>query len=432
MGSHLSSPSPDGRRLRVLLLLSWLNGGGAERVAVHLMNRSDPARLDMRMGLLRRAGPYLPLVDPERIHHRDWGERWFPSEGTDRSFYAPHRLAMSAAVAPLVYRSIVREVRPDVVMSFAKGTNLVANWGMAGMGAGRPAWIAREGNNTLRAIDDEASGPFAARVARAVTRRCYRAADCVLVNAREMAGNLHEALDVPEDRLRVIHNPVDIEAVRAQAVEPLPNAPARPFIVAVGRLERQKGHDLLLRAFAASAGSAGHELIIVGHGQREAELRALAAALGIADRVRFEAFTDNPWAWVARARLFVFPSRWEGFPNALGEALACGTAALAADCRFGPRELIRHDVSGWLVPPEDAVALAGGLDRLLGDDALRARLGLGGVKRAEELKLGAILPLYADLFAEQAELRRHRLGASGAAGAQWGAEPAAPAFEGAD
>jgi glycosyltransferase involved in cell wall biosynthesis len=430
MASDPALRSDDGPRLRVLLLLSWLNGGGAERVAVHLMNRSDPARFDMRMGLLRRAGPYLPLVDPARLRHRDWGERWFPSEGSDRSFYAPHRLAMSAAVAPLVYRSIIKEVRPDVVMSFAKGTNLVAGWGMAGMGAGRPRWIAREGNNTLRAIEDEASGPFAARVATALTRRCYRAADCVLVNAKAMAGNLHEALGVPEDRLRVIHNPVDVEAVRAQAAEPLAAMPARPFIVAVGRLERQKGHDLLLRAFAASAASADHDLVIVGQGQREAELRGLAAGLGIADRVRFEAFTDNPWAWVARARLFVFPSRWEGFPNALGEALACGTAVLAADCRFGPRELIRHGESGWLVPPEDADALAGGIDRLLGDDPLRARLGAGGAERAEALRLEIILPLYAELFAEQAALRR-RAGASPAGGG-WGSEPAAPLLEGAD
>jgi glycosyltransferase involved in cell wall biosynthesis len=430
MGPDLPLRPADGGRLRVLLLLSWLNGGGAERVAVHLMNRSDPARFDMRMGLLRRAGPYLPLVDPERVSHRDWGERWFPSEGTDRSFYAPHRLAMSAAVAPLVYRSIVRELRPDVVMSFAKGTNLVVNWGMAGMGAGRPAWIAREGNNTLRAIEDEASGRFAARVARAATRRCYRAADCVLVNAREMAGDLHRAFDVPEERLRVIHNPIDVDSVRARAAEPLAEPPSRPFIVAVGRLERQKGHDLLLRAFAASAACAGHELVIVGHGAREAELRALAAALGIADRVRFEAFTDNPWAWVARAELFVFPSRWEGFPNALAEALACGTAALAADCRFGPGELIRHGVSGWLVPPEDVEALAGGLDRLLGDAGLRAGLAAGGTGRAEELRLEAILPLYADLFAEQAALRR-RCGTA-AAGRGWQCEPAAPLLEAAD
>ena len=67
MGSNRPPRSEDGPGLRVLLLLSWLNGGGAERVAVHLMNRSDPARFDMRMGLLRRAGPYLPLVDPDRL-----------------------------------------------------------------------------------------------------------------------------------------------------------------------------------------------------------------------------------------------------------------------------------------------------------------------------------------------------------------------------
>ena len=183
-------------------------------------------------------------------------------------------------------------------------------------------------------------------------------------------------------------------------------------------------------AFAASAAAAGHALVIVGRGSREAELRALAAELGIAERVRFEAFTDNPWTWVGRAKLFVFPSRWEGFPNALGEALACGTAALAADCRFGPRELIRHGASGWLVPPEDVAALSGALDRLLGDEPLRRALGAGGAARAEELRLEAILPLYADLFAEQAALRR-RGRAPGMEGG-WEQEPRAPALEAAD
>ena len=421
MGPNVSTRPADAPRLRVLLLLSWLNGGGAERVAVHLMNRSDPSRFDMRMGLLRRAGPYLPLVDPARIHHRDWGERWFPSEGSDRSFYAPHRIAMSAMVAPLVYRSIVREVRPDVVMSFAKGTNLVAGLAMAGMGASRPRWIAREGNNTARAIEDEASGAFTARLAAEVTARCYRSADCVLVNARAMVGHLHEEFGVPEERLRVIHNPIDIEGVRAQAAEPLPETPSRPFVVAVGRLERQKGHDLLLRAFAASEAAAGHELVLVGRGSREAELRALAASLGIADRVRFEPFTDNPWAWVSRARLFVFPSRWEGFPNALAEALCCGTAALAADCRFGPGELIRHGASGWLVPPEDVGALSAALDRLLVDEKLRRTLCAGGAARAEELRLEAILPLYAGLFAEQAGRRGRR--SADEAPAEWEGQP---------
>ena len=64
-------PGAERAGLKVLLLLGWLDGGGAERVSIHLLNRSPPD-LDVRMGLLRRAGPYLPQADPARLHVRPW------------------------------------------------------------------------------------------------------------------------------------------------------------------------------------------------------------------------------------------------------------------------------------------------------------------------------------------------------------------------
>jgi glycosyltransferase involved in cell wall biosynthesis len=396
-------PAAEGPRLRVLLLLSWLNGGGAERVALHLLNSQALGALDVDMGVLRREGDYLGQADLSRVHHRGWGERLFPT-GSDTSFYHLHRLALGAIVAPRIFRSIIEEVRPDVVMSFAKGTNLVAHRALAGLGRRRPVWIAREGNNLVRATGDEATGAFGQKVAMALTRNAYRAADCVLVNSEHLAGSLAGWLGLERGRVRVINNPIDVERIRRQAAEPLAAEPSRPFVVSVGRLQYQKGHDILLRAFAASAFRDSHDVVLVGRGSEERRLRALAAELGIGARVRFESFVDNPWNWVARAELFVLPSRWEGFPNALGEALACDTAVLAADCRFGPGELIEHDANGWLVPPEDSQALAGALDRLLGDPALRARLAAGGRQRVEAFRLERIIPEYVRLFEEQAAL----------------------------
>ncbi|MEA3063600.1 MAG: hypothetical protein QOJ27_28 [Sphingomonadales bacterium] len=397
---------------RVLLLLSWLNGGGAERVAVQILNTQALGAADVSMGLLRMEGPYLEEADRGRIHHRGWGERLFPS-GSDSSYYRPHRLALGAAVAPLVFRSIIRAVKPDVVMSFAKGTNLIAWRALAGMRRGRPRWIAREGNNLARATEDEASGSLARRAAMALTRRAYRDADCVLVNSHDLGDSLAALLGLEREKVAVIHNPVDVEAVRRRAAEPLDETLAKPFLISVGRLQPQKGHDILLRAFAGSAAACGHDLVILGEGPEEDRLRQLAATLGIADRVRFVHFTANPWAWVARSGLFVLPSRWEGCPNALAESLACGTASIAADCRFGPRELLEHRQSGWLVPPEDPEALREAIDCLLRDDNLRVALAEGGRGRVERLRREAILPAYARLFEAQAAIAPARRGAHG-------------------
>jgi hypothetical protein len=141
-------------RVRVMLLLSSLHGGGAERVAVHLANRCDPEIVDVRIGLLRRAGPFLADADPTRIDASTIGQDLLAFEGHNSSFYRPDKIVAGAVLAPLNMTRMIRDHQPHVVMSFLKGMNVLTWLVTRGMGAHAPRWIAREGNNTDAVIED--------------------------------------------------------------------------------------------------------------------------------------------------------------------------------------------------------------------------------------------------------------------------------------
>ena len=393
---------------RALLLLSSMHGGGAERVAAHLVNRCDPKVIDVRIALLRRAGPFLDSANPERVMASPFGQTLLAFEGHNSSFYRPDRLLAAATLAPLNVRAMVREARPDVLMSFLKGMALLTYVVLPTMGRPGPRWILREGNNTDAVIDDELSNPLGRRFVKALTRRAYRRADAFLANSHEMANGLQKRLGLEPSRMRVIQNPIDVEKVRCLSKAPLAGAPQRPFIVTAGRLEYQKGHDMLLRAFANSAAAGGHDLVILGRGSLESDLKRQASLLGVGDRVIFPGFAENPWAWIARADLFVLPSRWEGFPSIVAETLACAAPALVTACDFGPAEVVEHDVSGWVVPPEDEVAFGAGIDRLLGNADLRGRLAAAGPARAAQFDIAKMIDAYTALFLEQARAGRVR------------------------
>jgi glycosyltransferase involved in cell wall biosynthesis len=142
--------------------------------------------------------------------------------------------------------------------------------------------------------------------------------------------------------------------------------------------------------------------VILGRGALEAETRALAAQLGIADRVKFPGFVANPWAWMAKAKLFALSSRWEGFPSVVAEALACGAPALVTACDFGPAEVVEDGTSGWVAPVDNVEAFGAALDHLIGNDALRAEFARAGRIRAEEFDIDPMVDAYTSLFIEQA------------------------------
>jgi glycosyltransferase involved in cell wall biosynthesis len=270
------------------------------------------------------------------------------------------------------------------------------------MGKERPRWIAREGNNVLAVIEEEAPNPFIKRVSLGLTRKAYARADAVLANSTDMAQGLVGDLELDPAKMRMINNPIDLAAIAAAKDEPIPGAPNRPYVLCAGRLEYQKAHEVLIRSFAASGIWRTHALVILGKGSRLNKLHRLAAQLGVGEYVRFIGFVANPYAWMARADLFVLPSRWEGFPTVAAEALACGAPLLLSDCSFGPRDVIEPGVSGELVPVDDEIALSAAMAKLIADPERRARMRTAGFKRVRRFAIETMVGHYADLFEEMA------------------------------
>jgi glycosyltransferase involved in cell wall biosynthesis len=188
-------------------------------------------------------------------------------------------------------------------------------------------------------------------------------------------------------KVTVLPNPYDIERIRLLAQEPvdhpwLANNPV-PVIIAAGRLWEQKGFDILVRAFAEVLNETSCRLLILGEGPEHGALEALVEDLRLADAVSLPGRVDNPWKYMSRASIFILPSRWEGWPSALMEAMACGLPVIATDCPGGGKEMVENGVSGLIVPTEDVKALTMTILQLLKDRALRTDLSQHALRRSQ-------------------------------------------------
>ncbi|WP_083568952.1 glycosyltransferase [Syntrophotalea acetylenica] len=166
--------------------------------------------------------------------------------------------------------------------------------------------------------------------------------------------------------VHVIYNPLELNLIRKLSEEKL-NCDLGKYIVGVGRLHRQKGFDLLIKAFSL-VGDHELKLVLVGEGEEKKKLYNLCVELGVEDRVLFKGFSRNPYKYMRNAKCFVLSSRWEGFGLVLAEALASKTKVVAFNCKSGPSEILDNGKYGILVEPGNVNQLSKCIAKLIYED----------------------------------------------------------------
>ena len=379
-------------------MLPSLHGGGAERVAVNIAKAADSRRFAIHVGLLRRVGPYLEELDPSQVISAGRGEHYMNFDVDNREAYQPARIILGGAMTLHSTAKIIRDLSPDVVLSFRKGMSVGVMAALPFVGGHKPKWIAREGNNTFKVIEDELSNPLARRAVTELTKRCYRSADHLITIAHSMGDTLKARFGLPDHHVSTVHNAIDIDRVRQLAEQEPAFLPPGEFLVSVGRLARQKAYDVLIKASEMLLKERDLHLVILGEGEEEESLRQLVRERRLEERVHFPGFLQNPWAVMKRAKAFVLASRWEGFGNVVGEALALGLPTVVSDCDFGPPEIVRHEQEGLVVPVDDVGGFRDAIGRVLEDQTLCARFAKAGVKRSQDFHVSAIVEQYCDIF----------------------------------
>ncbi len=359
---------------KALFVISSLQGGGAQRVMTTMANGLVGRGRDVTLVTIDdQESSFFPL--DERVKRIDLA-------GNTR---LPPVLSRLGPVGRFInrmqrLRRVLLQVGPDVAVSFLTRTNIQLVLAAKGI---VPRVVISERNDP--GIQDHGLHW------RILRRLCYRQAHVITANSRGVIQALQGY--VPEDKLVYTPNPLQMPDETA-----VPDQ-EEPFVLIVGRLHHQKAHDVLLRAFSMLGPDLGKwRLRIVGDGELRKDLVSHAEKLGISERVDWIGQTEDVNAHYKKAAIFVMPSRYEGTPNALLEAMSYGLPVIVSNASSGPLELVGHDQTGLVIPAADPHSLAQALERLMSDPGLRQRLGLAARQRVFQFDEEEILDLWEVIF----------------------------------
>jgi GalNAc-alpha-(1->4)-GalNAc-alpha-(1->3)-diNAcBac-PP-undecaprenol alpha-1,4-N-acetyl-D-galactosaminyltransferase len=272
-------------------------------------------------------------------------------------------------------RSALLKFRAEVVLSFGDQTNVLA--------------VLASRCTGMRCVIAERTDPMRHPIGmswNALRRVTYPMASALVVQTRALLP-WARSLMLGKRRTHAVRNPV---RNMHRFVRRRSDGPHRT-VIAVGRLAPEKAFDALVVAFSRLADAFSNwNLVLVGEGPEREALVRLAGSLGISDRVAFHGWIAEPGESLSRADLFVMCSRYEGFPNALLEAMACGLPSISTDC-LGSREIITPDVDGVLVPTDSVAHLEAAMRALMEDDPRRERLACAALAVSQRFSLKAVL-----------------------------------------
>lgn len=365
---------------RLVFVINSLHTGGAERVLDRLLRAAGDrkARYDIHVVLLDDDPQMIALPDFVRLHVLDG------RGGMGRSYRQ--------------LRALLRRLDPALTVSFLVRANVATALSMRSL-PGRSLLCER------MHLGSHLRGRYSGwklLVTRTLPRFAYRFADLILAVSNGVRDDLIQGFGLSPNRVRMIPNPYDLDAIRrAAAAAPPLDLPER-YIVASGRLVKAKNFALLIDAYARA--DPDLPLMILGEGEERGPLQAQVRALGLDDRIRLAGYVPDPFSVVGRAAFCVAASRNEGFPNALAEAMVLGVPVLATDCPSGPAELlgasagepgtVRHAPYGLIVPDNDLSALAEGIVLFASDAGLRQDYAHAGSARMEDFRVESVAGAY--------------------------------------
>lgn len=365
----------------LLCAIPRLDAGGPDRVMHEILHGLPRGRFRIALAVGEAGGRYFDRLPADVAPHVIGGGR-----------YPALRLAR-----------LIDRLRPAVLFTTLR-MNMTAGLALM-LARHRPAHVLRQANAIAEDFAMLKRGSLVKhRIAEQATWRMLERAAAIVAQSPAMAQAIRERLPAGV-RIETIGNPVDPAAIAAQAAAQHGARPAGdPAIVSVGRLAAQKGYDLLIAALPAiRAVHGGAQLTILGEGPDRAALAAQAASLNLTDVVHLSGQSDAALATVAQADLFVSSSRYEGFSNAMAEALALGTPVVATPCAGATRDLILNGRTGWLTDAIDPAAIADAvLAALAGNRAAVAAAARDHVAR--DYGPEAIFGAYEQLFAELAAI----------------------------
>lgn len=377
--------------MKVAIVVSTLNAGGAERAVVNMANAwAERGRAPVILTTSQRDRPVAYALDA-RVAHRDIGWRRDPNDDemdhvSLRAIYGAldlsdrtYDLLLGDIVLLVLLRRAIQRIAPDVVISFGDLMNV--------------RLLAATSGLPLRRFVSERCDPERTSIGafEPLRRRFYREADGVAVQTAAAARHF-ERLGA---RCAVVPNVV---------LAPLPAPPVERngerTLIAVSRLVAFKRLQIVIRAFAHIAEQHPRwRLDIWGEGNQRTFLSDLIATLGMTDRIRLRGHAHDVHAVLRDADLFAMTSTTEGFPNALCEAMACGVAPVVIDCGAGVRTIVRDGVDGLLVPGEGPALFASYLDRLMRDDDERLRLAARAPDVIERFSADRVMDRWEEVLA---------------------------------
>ncbi|WP_418585847.1 glycosyltransferase family 4 protein [Intestinibacter sp.] len=366
------------KKMKCLFLITGMPMGGAERVMSTLANELVSQGHQVRLITLKEAISAYKL--DQRVEFIG-GNAKAESHNRVIRFVQSSIAAIKGAI---FYRKQLKEYNPDIVLSFLTNTNLLAVINN---------YISRKKYPII--ISERCDPRKRSKLLINLCNRVYPLADCIVCQSREIENYFLEKK--PNAITSVIPNPVNEECINTQSINKRKN-----LIVSAGRLNNQKNYDLLIDAFSdIEKDYSDYYVEIYGQGPEKDRLQEKVNQLGLQERILFKGVKTNVMKHISDAKLYIMSSDFEGFPNALVEAMASGLPVISTDFPTGvARELIRDEENGYVIPVGDRKKLSQAMVKIISNEEIQKKMSTNNVKLREQLNVNNIVSKWNKLFME--------------------------------